>query len=96
MEWWSLTKVSIMNSRGLLEAKNVPWDASVLYRDSYLTCHTINTISSSYLAFLALWDPDWSLSPKSFEEASLSTAEGWQREGTIQTGKNNSQIPVAQ
>ena len=27
-------------------------------RDAYLTCHTINTISSSYLACLALLDPD--------------------------------------
>lgn len=86
----------IRNSKVLLEAKYVAWDVSVFYRDSYLTCHTINTISSSYLAFLALWDPDPSLSPKSFEEASLSTAEGWQREGAIQTRQNNSQIPVAQ
>lgn len=95
----SIQKLPLLNSSVM--SRSSKWD-SVLYsldRDAYLTCHTINTISSSYLA---LWDPDWGLSPKSFEEAShllqrgLAAGESSDRAEPIQTRKNNSKIPVAQ
>lgn len=66
----------MMKSRVLFEAKKVTYNALVLYRDSYSTCHTINTISSSYLAFLALWNPDCCLSLKSCKEAALLQSVG--------------------